>query len=196
MNRRDRKKSKSRKLMINPSEWGGIAGLALLSIYFLVLTLVNSFTHSIEQLKEMWSWITVLVLGFGTQAGLYSYIRREVKARKQSGAATSSVAAAGGISTTSMVACCAHHITDVLPILGISAAVIFLNQFQSLFLTLGVLSNLIGISLMLRVIQKHGLYQKEQKVFSTIMKLNMNRSFYTVNALSALIFSVTLYMSF
>jgi hypothetical protein len=195
MNQRSRKNDTSLKRVINPAVWGLIAGLSLLTIYFLILTFANSFVHSIEQFKEMWYWITVLVLGFGTQAGLYSYIRREVKLRKQASAATSSVAAAGGISTTSMVACCAHHITDILPILGVSAAVVFLNQFQNLFLTLGVLSNFIGIFLMLRIIQKYGLYQKEQKLFSTLMNLNMNRSFYTVSTVSALIFLVTLYKS-
>jgi hypothetical protein len=195
MNQRYQKDAPSLKPVINPAGWGLIAGLSLLSIYFLILAFANSFAHSIEQFKEMWYWITILVFGFGTQAGLYSYIRREVKAKKQSGAATTSIAAAGGISTTSMVACCAHHVTDVLPILGISAAVIFLNQFQNLFLTLGVLSNFIGLFLMLRIIQKHGLFQKEQKIFSTIMKLNMNESFYAVSTVSALIFLATLYKS-
>jgi hypothetical protein len=105
------------------------------------------------------------------------------------------VAVAGGVSTTSMVACCAHHVTDVLPILGISAAVVFLNQFQNLFIILGVLSNLIGINLMLRIIQKYDLYQKEQSIFSVVMKLNMNKSLYFVSSFSIVTFLFTLYMS-
>ncbi len=31
----------------------------------------------------------------------------------------------GGTSVTAMVACCLHHVTDVLPILGVSAAAEF-----------------------------------------------------------------------
>lgn len=178
-----------------PLIWGCGAGLSLLLVYFLILTLANSFSHSVEQFKEMWYWITILVAGFSIQAGLYSYIRIVLKARKASGAATSSVAAAGGISTTSMVACCAHHITDVLPIIGLSAAVVFLNQYQTLFIVIGVLSNLIGITLMLRIIQKHGLYHQGQKIFSSMMRLDMNKSFYAVSALSALTFLATLYKS-
>jgi hypothetical protein len=178
-----------------PVLWGFVAGLSLLTIYFLILTLANSFSHSVEQFKEMWYWIFILVVGFGIQAALYTYIRGVLKFRKERGVATSSVAAAGGISTTSMVACCAHHVTDVLPILGLSAAVVFLNQFQTLFIVVGVLSNLIGITLMLKIIQKHSLYEEDQKIFPLLMKLDMNRSFYAVSALSAVTLLATLYMS-
>lgn len=182
-------------LMKKPVLWATIAGLSLLSVYFLILTLANSFSHSIDQLKEMWQWITALVLGFSIQAGLFAYIKNVMKLRKNSGAATSSMAAAGGISSTSMVACCAHHVTDILPILGASAAVVFLGQFRDLFLTVGVLSNLIGISLMLKIIQKHGLYENRQRVFSTLMKLDMDMSFYFVCVLSSVVFLAALYIS-
>ncbi len=188
-------KTNKKNLDKKPVLWGIVAGMSLLTAYFLILTVANSFSHSIEQFKEMWHWITVLVLGFSIQAGLYSYIRGELKLRKHSGVATSSVAAAGGISTTSMVACCAHHVTDVLPILGISAAAIFLNHFQNVFLTVGVLSNFIGISLMLKIIQKHKLYTNTSGTLSVLMRLNMNRSFFFISVLSAFIFLATLYKS-
>lgn len=183
-----------KNLTKRPASWALVAGISLLSVYFLILTVAESFNHSIEQFKEMWYWVTLLVLGFSIQAGLYSYIRQEIRMRKE-GVATSSMATAGGISTTSMVACCAHHVTDVLPILGVSAAVVFFNKFQSVFLLVGVLSNLIGVTLMLRIIQKHVLFRAEQKLLSGIMKLNMNRSFYIVSVVSAFIILVTFYKS-
>lgn len=186
---------KTLHLIRKPVFWGAVGGLALLSVYFLLVSLAESVSHSVEQFKELWYWITLLVAGFSIQAGLYTYIRGVMKLRKETGVATSSMAAAGGISTTSMVACCAHHVTDVLPILGLSAAVVFLNQFQNLFLTLGVLSNLVGISLMLKIIQKHELYQSEQKIIPALMKINMNKSFYVVSFFSAFILLVTLYGS-
>jgi hypothetical protein len=186
---------KTLHLIKKPLFWGTVAGLSLLTVYFLILTIANSFSHSIEQFKMIWYWITLLVLGFSIQVGLYMYIRGITKLRKDSGVATSSVAVAGGVSTTSMVACCAHHVTDVLPILGISAAVVFLNQFQNLFIIAGVLSNLIGINVMLRIIQKHDLYQKDQSIFSFIMKLNMNKSLYFVGSFSIVTFLFTLYIS-
>jgi hypothetical protein len=94
-----------------------------------------------------------------------------------------------------MVACCAHHVTDVLPILGVSAAAVFLNQYQDVFIIVGVLSNLIGITVMLRIIQKHDLYKSDQKILAFFMKLNMNRSLYVVSIVSAFTFMVALYNS-
>ncbi|GBE02201.1 hypothetical protein BMS3Bbin06_01414 [bacterium BMS3Bbin06] len=175
--------------------WGAFSGAILLSLYFLVLSVANSFSHALEQFRAMWHWIALLVAGFALQSGLYTYIRATMKMKRDSGVATSTVAAAGGISTTSMVACCAHHVTDVFPLLGLSAAVIFFNRFQSLFLTTGVLSNLIGITLMLRIIQEHSLYAEGRGVLSRLMKLDMKRSFYGISIFSAVTFLVTLYIS-
>lgn len=76
------KKNRMANFIKRPVLWGIIAGASLLTIYFLILTLANSFSHSIEQFKEMWYWIAVPVLGFGIQAGLYSYVRKEIKLRK------------------------------------------------------------------------------------------------------------------
>lgn len=175
-----------------PIFFGVIAGIALLSIYFTVLTILNSFDHALQQFGEMWYWMVLLVVGFSIQVGLYTYIRVLFKLRAEAGTATSSVAAAGGISTTSMIACCAHHITDVIPILGLSAAAVFLTQFQTLFIVVGVLSNLIGINLMLKIIQQHKLYYKENGFFYGLMKINMRKSLYFTSVFSALVFSITL----
>lgn len=178
-----------------PVLFGLFAGTTLLFIYFLILTVGNSFTHAIEQLQEMWYWIVLLVIGFGIQVGLFTYIRAVIRLKQDSGIATSAVAASGGISTTSMVACCAHHVTDVLPILGISAAAVFLNRYQDVFIIVGILSNLIGITLMLRIIQKHNLYSVDQNILAIFMKLNMNRSLFAVSIVSAFAFIFALYKS-
>ena len=44
----------------------------------------------------------------------------------------------GGTSVTAMVACCLHHVTDVLPILGLSAAATFLTRYQRPFMLIGL----------------------------------------------------------
>lgn len=149
---------------------GAIGTAGLLIIYFGILTWANSLSHALEQFSQMWYWISILVVGFGIQLGLYSYIRFNI--RKKVTGATAEVAAAGGISTGSMIACCAHHITDVLPIIGLSAAAVFLVKYQFPFILLGIFSNLVGITMMLNVIQKHELYQKE-KIFKTMFNYNM-----------------------
>jgi hypothetical protein len=44
-----------------------------------------------------------------------------------------------------MVACCAHHATDVLPLVGLSAAATFLAEYLILFMLVGLTMNLVGI---------------------------------------------------
>jgi hypothetical protein len=53
-----------------------------------------------------------------------------------------------------MVACCAHHVADVLPVLGLSAAAAFLAQWKVPFLVIGLLMNLAGILVMLRALRR------------------------------------------
>ena len=67
------------------------------------------------------------------------------------------MATSGDVSAGSMAACCAHHITDVLPLLGLSGLAAFLASYQVLFILIGVLSNVVGITIMLETIQRHGL---------------------------------------
>lgn len=136
--------------------WGTTAGIALLLIYFAILTIANSFAHAVYQFLDFWPWISLLVIGFGVQVGLYSFVRTGLKERSAKGA-TAEIAAAGGVSTGSMIACCAHHVTDVLPIIGLSGAALFLSQYQLFFILIGVFSNAVGITMMLGIIQKHDL---------------------------------------
>lgn len=53
------------------------------------------------------------------------------------------------VSGMAMVACCAHHAVDLLPILGLSAAALFLSEYQEQLLIFGVLANLIRVGMML-----------------------------------------------
>jgi hypothetical protein len=56
------------------------------------------------------------------------------------------MAASTGTSTAAMLACCAHHVSDVLPILGISDAAVFLGAYKTPLLWVGLAMNLAGIS--------------------------------------------------
>jgi hypothetical protein len=142
-----------------PIFWGIGGGLSLLIFYFLILGLANSFFHAIEQLQDLWYWILILVLGFSIQVGLYVHIRIQFRQRKTK-AAGKELAASAGVSTGSMVACCAHHLVDILPILGLSAIFLFLAEYQVFFILLGIVSNIIGIIFMLEIIKKHSFYKK------------------------------------
>jgi len=53
-----------------------------------------------------------------------------------------------------MLACCIHHVTDVLPILGLSAAASFLAQNQRPFMLLSLIVTGAGILFMLSVLYR------------------------------------------
>ncbi|HDZ54100.1 MAG TPA: hypothetical protein ENI19_00320 [Candidatus Nealsonbacteria bacterium] len=150
---------------------GFAASLFLLVVYFSILSAANSFSHAIEQFSQMWYWILPLVAGFGLQVGLYFYIRASFRLRQMANP-TAAVTASGGISTGSMVACCLHHLVDVLPLMGLAAAAVFLTQYQAFFLFLGILSNLIGITIMLEIIQKNKL---SEGFLRRVLIYNMNQ---------------------
>lgn len=65
------------------------------------------------------------------------------------------VAASTGASGTAMVACGAHHLADVLPVLGMSAAVVFLNEYRTQLLWLGIAANAAGTAYLVRLLLRH-----------------------------------------
>ena len=113
-------------------------------------------------------FILALAIGFGIQVSLFTYVRSYKNAL-----AATSVSVSGGVSTTSMAACCAHHISDILPIIGFSAAAIFLVKYQLTLILIGLFSNLIGINFMLHTMKKHNLFDNNHKLFSKIMKQDL-----------------------
>lgn len=99
---------------------GALAGLALVMVYVAVLGLANSLQHVAGEFLRLWFWIVPLVLGFAAQIGLFVYARRATKGR--SGLPTSGVVGSGVANTVSMLACCAHHLVDVLPLIGLTGS--------------------------------------------------------------------------
>lgn len=137
---------------IKPIFAGFLGSLFMATFYFLVLFLVSGdLTHPIGQFMEYKIWLSLLIIGFGVQAGLFWYVRTGMHLDKK--ASGSAMATGAGISTFSMVACCAHHIFDLLPILGLSAVSIFLVQYQEGLFAISVLINLLGIAFMLYIIK-------------------------------------------
>ncbi len=64
------------------------------------------------------------------------------------------VAAGTGASTVAMVACCAHHITDILPIIGLAGVALFLSEYKIVFIIFGIISNAVGIVIMLLIVSR------------------------------------------
>ena len=155
---------------LNP--WGaGLAGSGfLIGLYFLILSVANSPSYALSQFQDLWYWFMPLVIGFGVQLGLYTYIKKfEYDQLHGAGA---SVAASSGVSAGAMIACCLHHIADLLPLLGLSAAALFLIQYQIPFIILGIASNAVGITMILVIMQDHSLYHRTGQL-SSLFKVNM-----------------------
>ncbi|MBI4116369.1 hypothetical protein HY449_01355 [Candidatus Pacearchaeota archaeon] len=139
--------------------YGLFAGLGIVVFYILVLTLFENFNFAIANFRGLWYWIFPLAAGFGTQIGLYSSIKHNATINAE-------VAASGGISASSMVACCSHFLLNVIPIIGFSGLATFLMTYQKLFFGMGIVSNLIGISILLnhkRKIKNNNLEMKGGK---------------------------------
>lgn len=127
----------------NPVLYGILAGLGLLVFYFAVLSFFQGFQFAILNLRSLWYLIIPLVAGFGTQIGLYASI-------KHTALTTSTVAGTSGISAGSMIACCSHFLLNMIPLVGFSGLALFLTKYQTWFLGFGILSNFLGIGLMLK----------------------------------------------
>lgn len=137
---------------------GIVAATLLIAVYMGIIIWAESAEHALDRTAELWYWITALAVGFGIQAGLFSYIRQGMRERRMTAGA--SLGTSGGVTAGSMVACCAHHLSDVLPFLGLSGLAAVLADYQVVFMAGGVLSNIVGITIMLDTIQRHGLSQR------------------------------------
>lgn len=167
-------------MRITPLFAGASASALMFALYFSLLSVLQSPAHAIEQFASLWYFMLPLVAGFGVQAGLF------VKLRKSGGC----VAATGGVSVASMAACCAHHLTDIVPFLGISAAAIFLSKYQTFFLVLGVASNLVGTAFMLDKLKTAGAIWPRLEKYDTKTIL-MAASAFSLFIVALAFFSIT-----
>ncbi len=129
---------------VRPILFGLLAALGLLTFYLGIITLAQGWEHTIEQFADDRWFVVAIMAGFGTQVGLYTYLRGMHMHATAGGVATST-----GTSTIAMLACCAHHLTEVFAIFGLSGAAIFLNLYKTPLLWLGIVMNLFGIAYLL-----------------------------------------------
>jgi hypothetical protein len=168
-----------------------LSALALLGLYVGILTLANSLSHAVNQFIELWPWFSALILGFAIQAGLYAYTRMVQKLRHAAHmTSTKGITTTGGVSGAAMAACCAHHLSDVLPVIGLTGAALFFSEYQRIFLLLGILSNGVGITVMLHMMQKHGLMETGHPLFERISLRNMGRVFKWTVVLSVAVLTI------
>ena len=135
---------------------GTLGALALFALYLLIVTIAQGWQHAIELFGQD-AWLVIpIMIGFGIQVGLYTYLRGVM--RRGSRSSKLMMGAGGGTSTAAMVACCAHHVVDLLPLLGLSAAASFLAAYKVPFMLIGLAMNVMGSVVIVRTIRKEQNY--------------------------------------
>ena len=123
--------------------WGLFAILALLAVYFGLLTLVSGWQFTLEQFAAFWPFVVALAVGFGVQIALFVYLRHLVSGAKAHGKV---VAVSGTASTAAMVSCCTHYLANILPIVGAAGLVTLATQYQVELFWVGLAFNAAAIA--------------------------------------------------
>ncbi|EKE13379.1 MAG: hypothetical protein ACD_13C00022G0020 [uncultured bacterium] len=126
------------------TKWSIFGSLGLALFYFLLSSLLSGgISHSLDQFVILQPWISLLILSFGVQMGLFQLVRKGFRL----------VGSSSTVSGVSMLLCCVHHASDLLPILGVSALGLVLTAYQKDFLIFGVLMNILGIFYMAKLMR-------------------------------------------
>ncbi len=138
-----------------------LLGAAFIAAFYVgILTWAQGWDYAAGQFSRDRWYILPIIIGFGIQAALYTILRfRLFVPVATTGHGGVLMGTSGTTSATAMVACCIHHVTDVLPVLGLSAAASFLTRYQRPFMLVGLAMNVVGIVVMLVV-----LYRERKKL--------------------------------
>ncbi len=135
--------------LVRPAGYALLAAAGLLAFYLGTITLAQGWPHAVEQLAEDRWFVGAITAGFGTQMGLFTYMRG-----LHTGMAGVGMGASTGTSTAAMLACCAHHLTEIFAFIGLSGLAVFLNVYKTPLLWVGIIMNAGGILYMLREISR------------------------------------------
>jgi hypothetical protein len=132
----------------------GLAGaLFLMMVYLGLVSLAESPQHAVDLFWQDRLIVVPIIVGFGVQMGLYVTLKKHLFVPvAHTGPSGTLAGASGATSTMAMVACCAHHVSDVLPILGLTAATAFLAEYRIPFMLVGLGMTLVGIAVMLVIL--------------------------------------------
>ena len=93
----------------------------------------------------------VITTGFGVQVALLSELRHRRALQPELAAVGGAGATASGVG---MVACCAHHLAELVPLVGLSGVAVFLTDYRAPIMLLGVAVNLTGVFFAARALAK------------------------------------------
>jgi hypothetical protein len=127
--------------------------IGLMAVYFGLVSWAEGPQHAVDLFWQDRFIVIPIVVGFGTQMALYVILKKRLFVPVAEAGPSGVLAGAGGTtSTVAMVACCAHHVTDVLPFLGLTAAATFLAEYRIAFMLVGLGTTIVGIVVMLVIL--------------------------------------------
>jgi len=126
---------------------GVVAAGALLGVYLAIISLAQGVEHAFDQVATDALFVGLIAAGFGIQIALFVELRAVDRRHRAAAAVT---VAGTGTSAAAMLACCAHHLVDLLPLVGLSAAAVFLNAYRTPLFLVGIGMNLTGIVVIAR----------------------------------------------
>lgn len=130
---------------------GVVGAVTLLGVYLGIISVAQGPEHALEQLAADAGFVGLIAVGFGIQIALFAELRAVDRHHRAAAAVT---AAGTGTSAAAMLACCAHHLVDLLPLLGLSAAAVFLNAYRTPLFLVGIGMNIIAIVVIARQLQR------------------------------------------
>jgi hypothetical protein len=129
----------------------GVVGLG--AVYMGIVSWAESPAHAVELFWQDRLIVIPIMLGFGVQAALYTILKKRLFVPVAATGPSGPLMGTGGAtSTLAMAACCAHHVADVVPILGLTTAATFLAEYRTTFMWVGLGTTLAGVALMLVVL--------------------------------------------
>jgi Cu+-exporting ATPase len=126
-----------------PITGGALAAIAMLGAYLAIISALSGWDFVVSQFSEFWPYLIALSVGFGTQIGHYFYLKQLTAKRHLVHFA---IATSGTTSGAAMLACCTHYLANIVPVVGATALVGVVAEYQIGFFWVGLAFNAIGLT--------------------------------------------------
>ena len=123
--------------------WGAAASAALAAFYVAVLAGSAGWPHLVDQARTDWWLLAPIVVAFGAQVAFTVELRH----RHRSEHLAATTGAGAGASAVGMVACCAHHVAELVPVLGVAGVAGFLLDWRIPLMVGGLAVNLVALAI-------------------------------------------------
>jgi predicted outer membrane lipoprotein len=126
---------------------GVLAATGWIAVYALIVSLLAGLPHLLDQVRRDGWLLGLLAAGFAVQVALLIELRGR---RRRAAGTTGPVVVGAGVSTVGMVACCAHHVADLLPLVGAAGVASVVTTAQRPLMLLGLASTIGAIVILAR----------------------------------------------